>query len=95
MIPIVSPDAQTEIEGALLASRDPARLQAAVTAALATIGANPRIAARVGKSQVRRYIFTNFPYSIIYTATATEVRVFAFPHSSRKPGYWKNRLPKT
>lgn len=94
MTPIISPDAQAEIEAAILSSRDAARLRAAIDDALATIGANPQIAARVGRSPVRQYIFTGFPYSIVYTETATEIRVIAFPHSSRKPGYWKNRLPK-
>ena len=93
MTPVIIPDAQDEINNALAVSRDAARFRAAIEDALATIGANPQIAARIGRSRFRRYIFTDFPYSIIYAVLGDEVRVIAFPHSSRKPGYWKHRLP--
>lgn len=32
-----------------------------------------------------------FPYSVIYRDQPKEVRVFAFAHASRRPGYWRRR----
>jgi toxin ParE1/3/4 len=93
---IISPDAQDEITNALAVSRDAARLRAAIDDGLALIQTNPQIGAAVGRRRGRRYVLTaRIPYSIIYTETADEIRVVAFPHQKQRPGYWKNRLPKT
>ncbi len=95
MTPVIAPEAQNEIANALAISRNAGRLRIAVDRALAAIGANPMIATRIGRSRFRRYILTGrIPYSIIYTETADEIRVVAFAHNARRPGYWKNRLPK-
>jgi plasmid stabilization system protein ParE len=92
---VIDQDAQDEIDNALTVSQDPARLRAAISDALALIQANPQIGARVGRRQGRQYILTNrLPYSIVYVEEPNQIRVVAFPHTSRKPGYWKNRLPK-
>jgi len=39
----------------------------------------------------RRLIVQHFPYSIIYTIVADEVRILAFAHHSRRSGYWRGR----
>ena len=39
----------------------------------------------------RRYLLRRFPYAIVYREKAGSVLVVAFAHSSRLPGYWKNR----
>lgn len=89
------PHALQEFNDALAASRDAARFRAAVDAALALIQANPQIGAAVGRRRGRQHALTGrLPYSIVYTDDATGIRVVAFPHSSRKPGYWLNRLPR-
>ncbi|QJW93578.1 hypothetical protein [Frigoriglobus tundricola] len=49
MTPVISPDAQDEIDNALVASRDAARFQTAIKDALTAIGTNPQIAARIGR----------------------------------------------
>lgn len=88
------PPALQELDGALAVFRDPAALQLAVNAALDDIASGRVTHARIPRSPARRCILTNPPYSIIYVETDDEIRVYAFPHSSRKPGYWKSRLPK-
>ena len=39
----------------------------------------------------RRYLMKHFPYSLIYTVAAEEIRIFALAHHSRRPGYWRGR----
>lgn len=39
----------------------------------------------------RRLVMRHFPYSIIYTIAAQEIRVLAVAHQSRRPGYWRQR----
>jgi hypothetical protein len=91
---VIDPDAQDEIDNALTVSRDAARLQTAITDLLALIQANPQIGARVGRQGARQTLLNGFPYSIVYVEEPNQIRVVAFPHTSRRPGYWKNRLPK-
>ena len=45
----------------------------------------------VFRSNRRRYILRRFPYSIIYQATAEELRILAVAHHRRRPGYWAQR----
>lgn len=40
----------------------------------------------------RRYVLYKFPYSVIYRASGTLVRIYALAHARRRPGYWKERL---
>lgn len=39
----------------------------------------------------RRLVMKHFPYSVIYSAAAREIRVLAVAHQSRRPGYWRKR----
>jgi toxin ParE1/3/4 len=39
----------------------------------------------------RRVLLRRFPYAIVYIELEAHVRVLAFAHVRRKPGYWKNR----
>lgn len=41
----------------------------------------------------RRYRLDRFPYGIVYVPYSDHILVVAVMHLSRKPGYWKNRLP--
>jgi len=52
----------------------------------------PGIAASRG---VKRLVLRRFPYSVIVRETREEVIVIAFAHTSRRPGYWKNRIRRT
>ena len=39
----------------------------------------------------RRLVMKHFPYAVIYTVVAQEIRVLAVAHQSRRPGYWRMR----
>ncbi|WP_224369147.1 hypothetical protein [Hyalangium versicolor] len=39
----------------------------------------------------RRILLKRFPYAIVYIEIDASVRVVAFAHLRRKPGYWRNR----
>lgn len=39
----------------------------------------------------KRYVLTNFPFSVIYKYTDGVVYVVAVMHNSRKPDYWLKR----
>ncbi|HEY1190881.1 MAG TPA: hypothetical protein VGE74_24835 [Gemmata sp.] len=88
------PAALQEFDAALAVSRDATALQVAVDEALQDIASGRITHAPLPRAPARGCVLSRLPYSIVYTETATEIRVIAFPHSSRKPGYWKNRLPK-
>ncbi len=40
---------------------------------------------------IRRCLTRKFPYSVLYTIEQDSILILAIMHSSRKPGYWKNR----
>jgi hypothetical protein len=86
--------ARGEYERALAASPYPNDFQQAITDALDAIASGSVSHAHVQGSPARRCVLTTPPYSIIYTETAGEIRVWAFAHHKRRPGYWKRRLPK-
>ena len=89
---ILDPEAEVEVDDALASSRDAAAFRAEVNAAFNLLGANPQIAARIGSSEVRRLILPRLPYSVVYAEEPDVVRVLAFAHHKRRPGYWKHRL---
>lgn len=43
------------------------------------------------KARTRRYVFRNYPYSLIYRTYPDLVRVLAVAHDSRRTGYWLSR----
>ena len=82
-----------ELDAAVAVSRDPAAFQRAVDEAIADIASGLVTHAKVLRTPCRKCVLTTPPYSIIYTETDDEIRVWAFPHHKRRTGYWKNRLP--
>ncbi len=40
----------------------------------------------------RRFVLIKFPYSVVYRESKDLIVVYAFAHSKRRPGYWKERL---
>lgn len=44
------------------------------------------------RGSTRRLPLRRFPFSIVYVALASEVRVLAIAHQSRKPGYRRGRV---
>lgn len=47
----------------------------------------------IGVSGTRRFMMSRFPYAIPFLETTDAVWILAFAHTSRRPGYWKNRVP--
>ncbi len=69
-----------------------ARFLGEVDAALERIARHPRSYARVDR-RFRGCVLGRFPYTMIYTIAEQEVMVLAMAHQSRRPGYWRDRLP--
>ena len=67
---------------------------AEVEAAIQTLRAAPTQWAVIDEPQIRRYLLTRFPYSIYYRweAKNDRVSIYAVMHTSRRPGYWRDRL---
>jgi hypothetical protein len=84
-----------ELDAALGASPDSAAFKQEVADALATIASGTLSYPCVGRSQARECRVPGRPYSLIYTEIDDSVRVWVLAHNKRKPGYWRNRLPKT
>jgi plasmid stabilization system protein ParE len=42
-------------------------------------------------SGTRRYLFPNFPFSLVYRVRVEAVIVVAVAHHRRRPGYWRER----
>ncbi|MEQ1696927.1 MAG: type II toxin-antitoxin system RelE/ParE family toxin [Hyphomicrobiaceae bacterium] len=45
-------------------------------------------------SKFRRCLLSRFPYQIIYRVEGDSVRIYAFAHVKRRPGYWNKRLTR-
>ena len=88
------PPGLQELNDALAVSRDATEFQRVVSEALQDVANGTVAHAQIGRSAFRRCILPKpYPYSIIYSETASEVRVIAFPHHKRRTSYWRNRLP--
>jgi toxin ParE1/3/4 len=68
----------------------------AVDATLARIAdwpeAAPKIRGLSADVPARRAPITGFPYHIAYLVTPTAIRILAFAHDNREPGYWFARV---
>jgi plasmid stabilization system protein ParE len=40
----------------------------------------------------QRYVFSTFPYSLVYFVENETIQVVAVAHQKRRPGYWLKRL---
>lgn len=86
------PAAQEELDNALAASLDTSKFRRIVEEALEAIVNGIVSHAGIPRTPYKRCILQKLPYSIIYEETQTEIRIVAFPHHKRRPGYWKKRL---
>lgn len=48
-----------------------------------------------GWPDVRRYVLSRFPYSILYRASATQLEIIAISHQRRSPDYWAERAKES
>ena len=46
------------------------------------------------EDDVRRCLARRFPYGVLYTIETDYILIIAVMHCSRKPGYWRDRLPE-
>jgi plasmid stabilization system protein ParE len=47
----------------------------------------------LGPYSTRRFLLRRFPFTVIYREKARgEIQIIAIAHTSRRPGYWKERL---
>ena len=93
---IYHPDAEAElIEAAQFYERRVATLGAqfleATDQAIRIILAAPERWSII-EADVRHYLMPRFPYAIYYRALPDHIRILAFKHHSRHPGYWRYRL---
>jgi plasmid stabilization system protein ParE len=51
----------------------------------------PLIATQI-EPEIRRFLFSRFPYSLIYGIDRETLVVIAVAHQHREPRYWANRL---
>ena len=52
----------------------------------------PRLQDVPDELDVRRCLLARFPYGVVFTTLTHSVRVIAFAHLKREPGYWLNRV---
>jgi toxin ParE1/3/4 len=46
-----------------------------------------------GSYSTRRFLLRQFPFTLIYRErTSSDIQIVAVAHTSRKPGYWRERL---
>jgi toxin ParE1/3/4 len=45
------------------------------------------------EQDVRRCLAHVFPYGLLYSVEGDFILIIALAHGSRKPGYWRERLP--
>jgi plasmid stabilization system protein ParE len=97
------PEASAELEDAALwyeSQRSGLGLEfvQAVDAALETIAQWPQIGRRVtgvpNDSPARRVPVNRFPYHVAYLEWEGVIRILAFAHDSREPGYWISRIKR-
>jgi len=89
------PDAIREAEEsrdwyALRSTLAAARFLAELDNALAEVATNPdRWPVREGGT--RRYIFSRFPFALVYRVDGDHIEIIAVQHGRRRPGYWRDR----
>jgi plasmid stabilization system protein ParE len=66
------------------------RFQLEIGKALARIAEHPGLGTP-GPSKTRTLPLHRFPYSVVYRASADEIRVIAVAAHRRRPGFWRRR----
>jgi plasmid stabilization system protein ParE len=71
-------------------------LLAELEAVLSRVGDTPTSFPRLrdipDELEVRRCLLSRFPYGVVFTVLSKCVRVIAFAHLKRQPGYWLTRV---
>jgi toxin ParE1/3/4 len=70
------------------------RFATTVETAVATVVAAPTRWPVTEEPEIRRFVFTGFPFVLYYLWEEQQERVsiYAVMHCSREPGYWRHRI---
>ena len=99
----IEPEASAELEAAALwyDNQRPGlgtEFLEAVDAALDRVARWPRAGSPVpgvpADVPARKAPLPRFPYHVVYLDTAHAIRILAFAHDRREPGYWHSRVIK-
>lgn len=52
----------------------------------------PRLAGTDPHLDIRRGLLSRFPYAVVFLELPDRIQVLAVAHTSRRPGYWLNRI---
>ena len=63
----------------------------AILEALDRISEAPEAGSPFGGIDARRVLVLGFPYQVVYRVGADEIRILAFAHLKRRPGFWRRR----
>jgi hypothetical protein len=64
----------------------------AVVRAVDLVREHPAIGlALESRAEHRQFLVKRFPYKIVYRERADDLYIVAIAHTSRRPGYWKDR----
>lgn len=44
--------------------------------------------------RLRKFALNRFPFTLYYSVTPDVLRIEAVAHQSRRPGYWRSRVPR-
>jgi hypothetical protein len=94
---IIEPEAQDELFAAAAWYDDQreglgGELLDAVDEALVRIGERPTSFARDRfDDRARRALVSRFPYAVVFVMQEEQIRVVAFAHAKKLPGYWTTR----
>ena len=61
----------------------------AITQAIELVRSGPEIGTAAGSA--RSWLLSRFPYRVIYRVRDEDIYIVAIAHTSRRPGYWKDR----
>ncbi len=69
------------------------RFKSYIKEALSRIASNPNFYPAIPEMEdIQKYTLSQFPYAIFYLNLSDCIWIIAFAHSSRRPGYWTERM---
>ena len=63
----------------------------AILGTINRVSETPEAGSSFGRLDARRMLVAKFPYQIVYRINADEIRILAFAHLKRRPGFWRHR----
>lgn len=63
----------------------------AILGAMNRVSEMPEAGSSFGRLDARRMLVARFPYQVVYRISGDEIRILAFAHLKRRPGFWRHR----